>query len=195
MRKLLAAMDEEGLTPEYRRFVDFYCQHLDGHKAVRQAFDRPRSLQSVINKPEVMEAISRRQKATSDRFKLSKEWLVQELVYVVGARRRDLFDEEGNSLPVPEWPDYLDAAIASVDFEDLMEKDEETGKRHKTGNVIKVRFNSKTEAGSLLMRHLGIDHMPSAEGRDRLKEVMAVFQAGPVPRETPAIEGEVTKKK
>ena len=51
-----------------------------------------------------------------------------------------------------------------MDFEDLMEKDEETGKRDKTGNVIKVRFNSKTEAGLLLMRHLALTTCPALRG-------------------------------
>lgn len=190
---MLAAMDEEGLTPEERKFVEFYDQHHDPHKALRQAYgtDHHRSLQKLINKPEVMAAIKRRQDYASQRFNLSKEWVIQQLMYKSGARKRDLYDEQGNVLPVNEWPDYLDAAISSIDFEDLYEKDD-GGKRQKVGKTLKVRFYNTNESDALLLRYLGVDHGSSSSGRDRLKEILSVCQAGPVPR---AIEGEVVEKK
>jgi phage terminase small subunit len=181
LRKILAAVDEEGLDPETRLFCDYYVQHHDLHKAIRQAYGGSRNAQKIITRPEVIAAIKRREEYVKNRFQLSTEWIVQQLLYKSGARKRDLFDEEGNLLPVTQWPDYLDAAISSIDFEDLYEKDED-GKRKKVGKVLKCRFYNTNESDALLMRHLGIDHMPSQEGRDRLHELVQVFKAGPVPR-------------
>ena len=192
MRKILAALDEDGLIPEDRRFCDLYVQNHDLHKAIRIAYGGPRNAQKLISRPEIVAAIKRREDYISTRFKCTTEWMVDQLSYIAGARHRDFYDEEGKPIPTHLLPDYADAALAGIDIEERFEKDSD-GNRVPY-RILKYRFHNKNEAIVVLMRHKGVDHAPSAEGRDRLKELVEVFKAGGVSRDKPALEGQAVKK-
>jgi hypothetical protein len=194
LRNLLT--DEDGLTPAEQKFVSRYLIHSDAIRAMREAFgDTRHNSKKLLTKPEIVAVLRRELAARKERYTLQADWVLAELAMLIRTRWRDFFYEDGTPIPVHLLSDEADAALASIDFEDKFEWDEDdSGKkvRKKSGEIIKYRRYSKTEALALALRNLGIDHAPSAEGRDRLKEMMVVFQAGPVPRQ---IEGETTEKK
>jgi phage terminase small subunit len=192
-RKIL--LDDEGLNPQERRFVDRYVIHHVARRAMEEAYGLAsgHNLQRLITKPEIISAIKRRENEISERFNLTAEWVVQQLTYIAGARHRDLYDKEGNPIPIHELPDYADAALAGVEYEDIWEKDED-GKKVRVGRILKYRHYNKNESAALLMRHLGIDHGSMREGRDRLKELVEVFKAGPVKTEKALPESTENKK-
>lgn len=190
LRKILASIDEDGLIPEDRRFCDLYVRDHDLHKAIRMAYGSSRNAQKLITRPEIIAALKRREDYISTRFKCTTEWMVDQLSYIAGARHRDFYDEEGKPIPTHLLPDYADAALAGIDIEERFEKDSD-GNRVPY-RILKYRFHNKNEAIVVLMRHKGVDHAPSAEGRDRLKELVEVFKAGPVKL---TIEGEIEDPK
>lgn len=65
---------------------------------------------------------------------------------------RELFDAQGNMLPVKQWPDHLAAAIASVE---VVKKNLTTGD-NKIDDVIKVRVWDKPKNLEMLFKHLGL---------------------------------------
>jgi hypothetical protein len=206
-RRLLDIKDEDGLTPQERMFCSRYQTHWDVMRALRESFGATKlDAKKVLNKAEVQAVIQRETAARNKMYEFQPDWVLRELAMSLKGMRFSNFIESctcgghttgehaedcpvGKDKPIYDWTEEAEAAVASVEEEPVY--DYVDGKKRIVKYRRKLRFHSKTELLALILRHMGLDHLPSAEGRDRLKEMLAVFQAGPVPR---TIEGEVTEK-
>lgn len=65
---------------------------------------------------------------------------------------RQLFNAQGQLLPVKEWPDSIAAAVASVE---VVKKNLTTGD-DKVDDVIKIRLWDKPKPLEMLFKHLGL---------------------------------------
>ncbi|MDD5177363.1 MAG: terminase small subunit [Sterolibacterium sp.] len=79
--------------------------------------------------------------------------VLQELKALVHADPRKVFAENGDLLPVKDWPDDVAAMIASIEIEAVFEG---RGKARKhVADVKKVKFWDKNSAIEKAMKHLG----------------------------------------
>ena len=107
--------------------------------------------------------------------------VLSELRALVHADPRKVFSENGDLLPVSEWPDEVAAMVASVEIEALF--DGQGKDRTHIGYTKKVKFWDKNSAIEKAMKHLG------AFERDN-KQKAGMFDE--IPRETlDMIEGKL----
>lgn len=79
--------------------------------------------------------------------------VLSELKALVHADPRKVFSENGDLLPVSEWPDEVAAMVASVEIEALF--DGQGKDRKQIGYTKKIKFWDKNSAIDKAMKHLG----------------------------------------
>jgi phage terminase small subunit len=96
--------------------------------------------------------------------------ILREQARVAFSDPRQLVGKDGEVLPAEKWTDDAAAAVASVEVvEDFIGKGK---KRRKVGQVVKVRFWNKNEAGANLMRHAGMFKEDNAQQGDIIRQFM-----------------------
>lgn len=192
LRRKIQEQDEFGLDPRHREFCNEWFTYKDVGRALDKAYGkkgRPKNAAKIFKLPEVQRYIEHLTKEQNERFPHSFEWVVQELLYVVGFRRKHLYDSDGEPLPEWNWPDTVDAAIHSVKRKDFYEGEGED--RHVAGEFVEVKSYSKLEAAAMLLRYFGVETGTGKKQQDRLHEVIAAMREGPVDRKTIEGQGEI----
>lgn len=90
----------------------------------------------------------------------------------------DLLDSDGAILPFEAMDEDTRRAIVGIDSHELFER-KQGGEQELKGYARKVKFD-KTKALEMLMRYHGAFDGQGKDQKDRLGELMSVFQAGPV---------------
>jgi len=144
--------DDDGLELRERKFVERMMIHGDANRAHRESFGEEYRSKAYMKRPEVIAVLQREQALRSQRYALTADHVLQELSYIIHARNRDLYNEDGTLKSPAELDDATDAAIAGIDVEDMRIEIDEDSEVTTTTRVKKYKRYSKTEAIALAMK-------------------------------------------
>lgn len=131
-----------------QRFVDAYCVSLKPHLAAREAGYTGRDAgATLMRNPEVILAIQARMRARAARSRITQDEVIAELGKIALSNVRDLYDADGNLLPVHQLPEEVAAAIAMIEVVE--------GK-NEVLSTKKVKLHDKKSALDTLAKHLGM---------------------------------------
>jgi phage terminase small subunit len=105
----------------------------------------------LLKQPGVKAAIEAAQKAQYKRIHMTKEAVLAGLAEIASVDVRDLFNEDGELLPLKEIPPGVRRAIAGIDVEELFEGRGES--RKKVGRARKIKLWDKVRALEMLAKH------------------------------------------
>jgi phage terminase small subunit len=150
-----AGTSKEAAAARKAKFIEAYIAN--GENATDAALQAGYAASSarergyeLVKDREVIAALKKRREALARKFELRTEDVLRELARIVHADPRKAFDEQGNLLPVNQWPDEVAAMIASVECDEIKGE----------GGVIlgmtkKIKIWDKNSAIDKAMKHLG----------------------------------------
>jgi phage terminase small subunit len=145
------------LTPQQRLFVHEYMLDRNGKQAAIRAGYSPDTAESqasrLLRNVKVAALVEQRLQRLTEKTELKLERVVLELHRILLADPADALNDDGSVKPLREWPEDLRRALSGLDVDELWEGRGED--REQVGVTKKVRFWSKTEASSQLLRVLG----------------------------------------
>lgn len=105
--------------------------------------------------PDVVAIVEKETLDRAERLRINADWLLLKLVAEAEADVKDLYDPEGNILPVHDWPPvWRQGLVAGFDVTELYEG---TGKDRKhVGRMRKVKLADRTRIKELIGRHISI---------------------------------------
>lgn len=154
-----AGTSKEAAAARKATFVEEYIANKrNGEKAAIAAGFSPKTAAAqasrLLKDVKVQEMLSARSNELAEKHELTTESVIAELSKIVHADPRRLFGQDGQLLPVSEWPDGLAGAIASVEVDELFEG--QGAQRKFVGYTKKVKLWDKNSAIDKAMKHLGL---------------------------------------
>lgn len=145
------------LTPKQEKFCQSYVLLGDKSAAYREAYDVSGMKPETVNRaafelyenPKITARIEELQKEAAERNRIDIDELVQSMASMVRFDIKDLYDEKGNLLPIPEMPKQARLMIESFDLQEMVADGDVVGV------TKKVRTIKKLDAIEKLMKHLG----------------------------------------
>lgn len=145
------------LTAKQEKFCQAYVLLGDKSAAYREAYNAGDMKPETINnkayalseKGEIRARIESLQKEAAERNRIDIDELVQSMASMVRFDIKDLYDENGSLLPIPEMPKEARLMIESFEVQEMF-SDNTT-----VGVTKKVRTIKKLDAIEKLMKHLG----------------------------------------
>lgn len=147
------------MTPKQARFVEEYLIDLNAAAAARRAGYSVKTADAIgrenLGKPTVAAAIAAAQQKRSDRTRIDADWVLRQLAEEKAADLSDLFDDDGNLLPVKQWPAvWRRGPVVGVE---AFEEYAGTGKdRIAIGMVRKVKLTDRTRHLELIGKHVDV---------------------------------------
>jgi phage terminase small subunit len=145
------------LSPKQQAFVREYLIDLVASQAYIRAGYAARgnaaetAAARLLRNVQVQAAIAEGMAARQARVKIDQDRVLLEIARLAFSDPRKAFDRTGNLLPIQEWPDEVAAAVASIEVDEIADKD---------GNVLghtkKIKFWDKSKNLDLAARHLGM---------------------------------------
>ena len=148
-------MSEKKLTPKQAQFVKEYCLDLNATQAAIRAGYSEKSAPDIaaqlLGKTHIKAAILEARKERSDATGINAAWLLKRLADEATADVADLYDDEGNLLPVKDWPlIWRQGLVAGIDIEVISADGVEIGK------VKKLRVSDRVKRLELIGKHIGV---------------------------------------
>lgn len=167
----------QGAAHRRERFCQEYVIDYNGARAYAAAGYRPGNgnvakveAHRLLTRPDVRARVEALEAEHLSAIGVRAHRILREQARVAFSDPRRLVGEDGEVLPPAEWSDDVAATVASVE---VVEDFVGTGKkRRKVGQVVKVRFWNKNEAGANLMRHAGLFKDDNAQKGDVIREFM-----------------------
>ena len=187
------------LTEKQRRFVEEYLVEPNATQAAIRAGFSERSAHQIgheqLRVPQVAAAIVAAMEARSRRTKVDQDWVLSKLREMFEADAADLYDRNGQLLPVKDWPKIwrtgLISGVDSVETIDLAdEPDAATGKRRARRTLVmnkKVRWADKVKLLELIGKHVDVGAF-----REVLSRTLLQGAPEDTPQITNAAEAKVT---
>lgn len=147
------------LTARQARFVEEYLVDLNATQAaIRAGYSAKTAEQQgprVLSYVEVAAAIAAAQAERSKRTQIDADWVLRTLAAEKRADIRDLFDANGNLLPVRDWPEvWRTGPVVGLEcFEEYAGRGED---RVAVGMVRKVKLADRTRHLELIGKHVGV---------------------------------------
>jgi len=139
---------EEIFVNEY--FVDFNASR--AFRAAGYKTDPSKDAHRVLSRPSVAKAVAARKKKMAEANDVSANRVIEELRRVGFLNARDLFDAEGNLIPVNKLPEAVAAAIHPTE---VVQRNLAAGDGV-TDRVHRIRVHDKLKALELLGKKLGL---------------------------------------
>lgn len=164
-------LDEDLLLPKQRIVaLEYLVDYHIGNAADRAGVSRYVASE-YLKKPAVKTFIAKRREAIEARIEVNVELIVEELRRILTADISEALDENGAFLPLHEWPVDLRRALAGINNEELMGRDDE-GNRILVGQVVKVKFWNKNKSAELLLKKLNAFAPDKSEEQMSFKELI-----------------------
>lgn len=175
VRNSQQAMTDKKLTPKQARFVEEYLIDLNATQAAIRAGYSEKTAEKIgsenIRKPEVKAAIDNAQFKRSQKTKIDANWLLKRLGDEATADVADLYDDDGNILPVKEWPlIWRQGLVAGIDIE-IIRADGVA-----IGEIKKLRVSDRVKRLELIGKHIGVkafEETVNVKGLDALADRLA----------------------
>ncbi len=144
------------LTPKQARFVDEYLIDLNATQAAIRAGYSKNTAEKIgsenLYKPEVKAEIERRQADRATETKIDAAWVLKRLAAEAEADVSDLYDEDGELLPVKRWPKiWRQGLVAGIDIETI------TVNGQKIGQIKKIKVSDRVRRLELIGKHIGVN--------------------------------------
>lgn len=177
-----ATAPDHPLTEKQLAFIERYLVHFNGSQAAIEAgYAKSRARQTandLLASPAVQYHMASRRRAVRDEIQLEasldRNRILLELVRIAYFDIRKLYGDDGELLPVSEWPD--DAAAAVTSLESLEQKGPEG---QVLGLIRKIKQESKLAALDKLMRHLGMFEQDNKQAGGALADLLALVRQKP----------------
>lgn len=144
------------LTPKQQRFVEEYLIDLNATQAAIRAGYSAKTAHSqgerLLRNVEAAKAIADALAARSERTKVDADWVLKRLTAEAEADLGDLYDDDGNILPVKQWPlIWRQGLVAGV--ETVREK----GRDGDDGSFVdKIKLSDRIRRIDLLGKHIDV---------------------------------------
>ncbi|HUP21437.1 MAG TPA: terminase small subunit [Thermoanaerobaculia bacterium] len=139
------------MTKKQLRFVEEFTLDLNGAAAYRRAGYKARSPQvaaagaeRLLRKTEIRQLVSEAEELHLEAVKSQARRVLLELRRIAHVDLRELFDVDGNLLPVHELPDDVAAAVAAVEVVET---------RRGPDRVRKIKLWDRVRALEILAKH------------------------------------------
>lgn len=148
-----------GLTEKQEAFT-FQCVRLGSPaRAYRKVYNATRMSQhavwqevnDLLRNPAIATRVAHFTAIADRAADVSVEKIARELTRVAFFDPREIFDEDGNPIPINELPEDAARVIAGLDVEALYAKDAD-GVRARAGNVLKYKIANKITALEILAK-------------------------------------------
>lgn len=144
------------LTPKQARFVEEFLLDLNATQAaIRTGYSANNADKigsQLLQKTIVKAAIDAAKDARSERAQIDALWVLQRLIEEAEADLADLYDENGDLLPIQAWPlIWRQGLVQGVEIEAIRVDGIEIG------NVKKIKLDSRLKRVELLGRHIGVN--------------------------------------
>jgi phage terminase small subunit len=163
--------DMSGLTPRQRLFAQEYLKDLNATQAaIRAGYSAKTANEQgarLIAKVSVRSQIERAQQERSERTRIDADWVLRRLASEAEADIADLYDDDGNLLPIKKWPQaFRRGLVVSVD---TVQDRDGAGDDARGVQVRRVRLQDRSKTIELIGKHVGVQAF-----RDRLGVEMGV---------------------
>ena len=164
------------LTAKQARFVDQYLIDLNATQAaIRAGYKKHTAGQighELLKKPEIIDAIDAAKIARSERTKIDADWVLKRLADEADADLADLYDDNGDLLPVEDWPlIFRQGLVSGVEIEALYDGEGED--RIQIGHVKKIKLTDRVRRLELIGKHIRVNafqEQVQIKGLDTLAE-------------------------
>jgi phage terminase small subunit len=140
-------------TAKRRAFIDEYMVDRNGAQAAIRAGYSAKTAKEIayrlMDRPEIADAIEKRTEKLAKKAGVTAERVIEELAAIGFADIRELYDADGNLLPINQLGDRVAATLSGIEVEVTR-----GGKGRTPSEVLKVRRYDKVRALELLGRHL-----------------------------------------
>lgn len=147
------------LTPKQAQFVHEYLIDLNATQAaIRAGYSKrtahaqgPRLLENVEVERAINTALAERAAET----KIDAAWVLKRLAAEAEADIADLYDDDGNLLPVKQWPlIWRQGLVQGIEVEELF--DGRGADREQIGTVRKIKLDNRVKRIELIGKHIGV---------------------------------------
>jgi len=150
----------EELTPKEARFVSEYLVDLNATKAAERAGYKKHTARQagsrLLSDVNIQAAIEAAKLERSERTQIDADWVLTRLANEADADMADLYDDNGDLLPVEEWPlIWRQGLVAGVEIEALYEGEGED--RIQVGHVKKLKLVDRTRRLELIGKHIRVN--------------------------------------
>ncbi len=144
------------LTPKQQRFVDEYLIDLNATQAAIRAGYSQKTCKEIaaenLSKPYIREAINSALDSRSKETQIDAAWVLKRLAAEAEADVADLYGEDGQLLPVNEWPlIWRQGLVAGVEIEEI------SVEGVKMGEIKKVRLSDRVKRLELIGKHVRVN--------------------------------------
>lgn len=158
------------LNSKQMRFVEEYCVDMNATQAaLRSGYSQKTAYsqgQRLLKHAEVAAAIDKKREALTEKTDDLALQAVRELARIGLVDPRNLFDSDGNPLPITALDDATAAAIQGIDV--VTTGNADTG----VGVITKIRFCDKNSALDKILKHLGLYERDNKQRIDPVAEVL-----------------------
>lgn len=143
------------LTPKQQRFVDEYLIDLNATQAAIRAGYSEKTARAIgaenLTKPDIAAAIAEAKAKRSAQTGIDARWVLERLGMEVEADLADIYDENGNLLPVKDWPlIWRTGLVAGV------ETAREGGDDGMVSYVDKIKISDRIKRVELIGKHVDV---------------------------------------
>lgn len=141
------------LTKKQLLFVEEYLIDLNGAQAaIRAGYSKNSAKEQssrLLTKANVQELLTKRKAERSQRTKIDADYVLNRLVEIDEMDVADILDNEGNALPINQWPMCWRRTISGLDLQELMAGDIQTV-------VRKIKWPDKVKNLELIGKHVDV---------------------------------------
>jgi phage terminase small subunit len=153
MAKTPPTVADKPLTPKQERFVAEYLIDFNATQAAERAGYSPRTANEqgarLLANASVARAVEDRRQRQLVQLDIQASDVLREMARLAGSDIRQLFDVNGDLLPVKDWPDDIAACVAGIE---VVMKNATAGDG-KVDRVLKVKLWPKDKALEMLAKH------------------------------------------
>jgi phage terminase small subunit len=176
------------LTPKQERFVEEYLVDLNATAAARRAGYASSTAEQqgprLLGNVGVAAAITAAKAQRSERTKIDADWVLRTLAEEKAADLADLFDDQGNVLPVKNWPAVFRRGVV-VGVESFEEYVGRGADRTAVGVVRKIKLADRTRHLELIGKHVDVQAFREQHGHGGPNGEPLTFAAVDLSKATP----------
>lgn len=147
-------MTDRKITPKQSAFVQEYLVDMNATQAAMRAGYSPKTAAKIghelMRKSAIVEAINRAMASRAERTKITADRVLTELGHIGFSNIKNLFDKDGNLLPMHMLPDDVAASVASFD---VLTSRIPGSDPAEVQYIVKIKLWGKPEALTLLGKH------------------------------------------
>lgn len=152
---------DDNLNAKQRLFCLEYLKDLNGAQAAIRAGYSAKTARNIASenlaKPDIMELIAKLQAERAQLVKVDAAILLKHLDDERTADINDLYDDDGNLLPIREWPlVWRQGLVAGIETEGSAVTDPFTGDKVLKSRVTKIKLLDRSRVKDMIGRHIGV---------------------------------------